>query len=1450
MGKKLSYAALERRVTELEQADYRARSYLSVAKVLFVVLDTRGDITLVNKYGLETLGYTEEELVGKNWFKTCLQEQFRDTILEVYHQLMAGDIEPVEYYENPVVRKDGRELIIAWHNTLLKDSDGAIVGSLSSGNDITEQTQVQEALRKSEEAYRNILENMEDGYLEVDLDGNFRDCNRSFHRMMGYTKEELTGRNYMEFMDNENRDRVFQLFHGIYETREPVSKAEWKFLSKDGKPRHSEASVSLVINEENEPVGFRGFGRDITDRKKIEAELQQAKDEWEQTFDAVHDLIMIIDNNHRVVRANKAMADRMHMRPEEMTGKYCYELVHGLDNPPAFCPHSSLLKDNRFHSVEVREERLDADFIVTVSPIMLLKDGQAGSVHVAHDITLRKKAEEILALSESRFRDISLSMADWIWEVDATGRYIFSAGKANQVLGYDNDELLGKTPFDFMVEDEAETLKKRFKEIIGNKQPIVDLKNWNLKKDGTRVCLLTNGVPFFDDDGELLGYRGVDKDITRDLQIAEKLKQALETTEKIIDNVPIGMLIVGKDKIIQRINKAALAMTGYKYRDEIVGHVCHKSICPAKQGQCPITDLGLMVDRSEKIVLRKDGRQVPVYKTALPLIIDGQDVIIEAFMDISPLKEAENALTESREKLRAVMETIVDPVIVYDTQGKVTYLNPGFTRVFGWSADEVLGRRIDFVPEEELTNTQQALAQVLSGEALSGFESRRKTSSGAVIAVRIGAALLLDPNGLPSGIVVNIHDITREKKTQDELSQMNQELEKAIQNANMLASRAESATEAKSSFLANMSHEIRTPLNGVIGMTGLLLDTDLTRDQRHCATVVKNSGEALLRVINDILDFSKIEAGKLEIETIDFDLRSLLDDFASMMSLRIQQKNVEFVCAVAPEVPALLQGDPGRLRQILTNLVGNAVKFTEKGEISVLTHLEKESPRDVTLLFSVKDTGIGIPENKQGILFQSFSQADASTTRKYGGTGLGLAISKKLSEIMGGEIGLNSSPGKGSEFWFTACFQKQKEAPHPVMPMQKHDLKGVHILVVDDNDTNREILQRQLGSWGCRVTEAMDGQDALRQLHKARDGNDPFGIAILDMQMPGMDGMSLGSAIKADDKLKEVHMVMMTSIGQAGDARRFEKAGFAAYLIKPVGYSDLLDCLTTLVSCGARPEQETAILTRHSIRELQRGNIRILLAEDNIVNQQVARGILKKFGFTGVHTVLNGSEAVKAVEGSDFDLVLMDVQMPEMDGFEATRNIRRIELESGRQRMPVIAMTAHAMAKDRDLCIVAGMDDYLTKPIDPRLLSEALDRWLPKKKTPPPAPGSVPGKPEAQKTNAEKNLTVFDKIALLGRLMGDEELLGIIIRTFLDDAPRQIAALRQCISEKNTQGAGKQGHQLKGASGNVGGDALRKIASEVESAGKDGNQDELDRLLPLLEHAFDQLKQAMETSIG
>jgi PAS domain S-box-containing protein len=706
-------------------------------------------------------------------------------------------------------------------------------------------------------------------------------------------------------------------------------------------------------------------------------------------------------------------------------------------------------------------------------------------------------------------------------------------------------------------------------------------------------------------------------------------------------------------------------------------------------------------------------------------------------------------------------------------------------------------------------------------------------------------------------------DITASKKAEEELVETNRRLEETILLSNEMAIQAEMANVAKSEFLANMSHEIRTPLNGVIGMTGLLLDTDLTDEQHHYAHAATTSAESLLSLINDILDFSKIEAGKLDIEILDFDLHSLLDDFSETIAFKTHEKGLELLCSIDPEVPALLRGDPGRLRQILTNLTGNAVKFTSAGEVAIRVSLSSKTDEESLLRFSVHDTGIGIPEEKIGLLFNKFTQVDASTTRKFGGTGLGLAISKELVEMMSGEIGVISEEGKGSEFWFTARFGNQQRGALVEVQLPA-DLHGIRILIVDDSAANREILMKRLAYWGMRPVETGDGALALKALDKGIEAGDPFRVAIIDMQMPGMDGETLGWAIKSDMRMADTKLVVMTSIGIRGDARRFRDAGFEAYLTKPARYQELFNILSVLMSDSISPDKGIEdnlssnirpIITRHSapkqVRLFTDTGARILLVEDNLTNREVATGMLKKFGLQA-DTATNGAEAIKALKANPYDLVLMDIQMPVMDGIEATRQIRSAEIEISKQDLgalrsdiPIIAMTAHAMKGDRERFLEAGMNDYLSKPISSKVLADKLERWL--------APGAgYKGKTEEtriQEQSSSKGSPIFDYQVLMERLMDDEDLVKTIMKAFLSDIPQQIVKLKEFIDAENSIGAGRQAHTIKGAAANVEGISLREVAFEMEKAGKAGELNSVKALFGDLELQFNRLRESMESKL-
>ncbi len=837
-------------------------------------------------------------------------------------------------------------------------------------------------------------------------------------------------------------------------------------------------------------------------------------------------------------------------------------------------------------------------------------------------------------------------------------------------------------------------------------------------------------------------------------------------------------------------------------------------------------------------------------------------------------EQAEEALKRSEQLLRNVIDGLGSYMFVgmLKSDGTLIETNQPALMIAGLKPEDVFGKPFEegywwSYSEPVKRQLRAAIERAARGEP-SRYDVQIRVGEGQFIDLDFCIQPLQDETGEIVFLIPSAVDITERKQAEEELHRAKEEAERLSEYseqqtvfAKKMAAQAELANAAKSEFLANMSHEIRTPMNGVIGMTGLLLDTHLNEEQRRYAEIVRISAESLLGLINDILDFSKIEAKKLDLEVLDFDLSILMEDFTAVLAMRAHEKGLELFCSIDSDVPTLLRGDPGRLRQVLTNLGANALKFTHRGEVSIRVSAADEKNRthdnDVLLRFSVRDTGIGIPEDRIGTLFDKFVQVDASTTRKYGGTGLGLAIAKQLAELMGGRIGVESKKDHGSEFWFTARFGRQAEGIRR-QSIPPADLNGVRVLIVDDNATSREILDKHLTAWGMRPSEAKDGPEALHALNQAVDAHDPFRVALIDMQMPGMDGAALGRAIQQDERLAGARMVMLTSLGTRGDARKFEEIGFAAYATKPVRHDEL----RTVLSLALRDrvdagEAVQAIATRHTAREIlnrfKDRKVRILLAEDNITNQQVALGILKKLGLSA-DAVANGAEAVRAVESIPYDLVLMDVQMPEMDGLEATRIIRNSKPESGVHpvagsgipvsRIPIIAMTAHAMQGDRERCLEAGMNDYISKPVAPLALAEVLEKWLPQDDDP---PGMIKDE-SVKKADASPSHSspVFDRAGMMARLMDDEDLARTVIQGFLQDIPLQIKALRSYLDAGDGEKAQRQAHTIKGASANVGGEALRAAAFEMEKAAKAGNLNAVRAGMDDLEVQFERLKVAME----
>ncbi len=1995
----------ERKLAEqkIEQERNRSQQYLDIAGVMFVVINIDETVSLINKKGCEILGAPAEQIIGKNWFDNFLPAKTRKQVKNVFHKLLRGNIEAVEYYESPVLTKHGEQRIIAWHNSVVRDATGLIISTISSGEDITARTAALEALRLSEEKNRSILQHAQEAIFIVQ-DLRIKFPNPAALALTGYSEQELLSKNFEFFIAHEDRKMVLKIHRKRLAGEAVTETYDFRIINKSGRKFWINVTAKSVLWEGKPAVLV--FMRDIDVEKKVLEALKESEEKHRFLTDNLKDVVFSISLTGKVEYCSPAIKEFGGYDPEEEVGNHIVKyFARRADLLVALGKIKRAPITKKSSSLEfLFQPKCGEPFWVEVSGKPLIIDDKVKKIQcVMRDISQRRQIEDELRASETRFRDIAESSADWIWEVDQHGSYIYVSNSVEQLLGYEATELLGKKPFELMPEEEAKQIENKFKQIASKKLPMVDLENWNVTKSGKKVCLVSNGVPIIDEKGRLMGYRGVAKDITERKITAEKLAQvqkiyqeAIETAhgmpyrfhlsnrtyeffgkgadalfgmpvsnltaekfeamrknivfahankyqtikeylaafdrgeirkfqadfciqtpsgeEKWISDssVPIndektgqvigslgilqditerkhvemeiqqqvaraelintvgqrvsseleldvllaevvnsvcnsfhyyGVMLLLLDKKTSRLNlqsiaggytdvfpadlsiaigegmigkaaetglaqvsedvtnnvfyirkanektKSELSLPIKDRKNQIIGvldiqsdkqcffeeaqvsaletlctqvasaienarlykeaqselkvrkatekklvqndtllratlestadgilvvdrngRVSHANRLFAKMWKIPedllktkddkkllefvrdqlidaevflakvqqlydsseqsfdmlhfkdgriferfsspliqdskitgrvwsfrdVTEqkkaeqaleyerylfscladnlpdaiyfkdeqsrcikinqanamkLGLkdaseavgktdfdffsaehalaaFNDEQEIIKTGKaltnieeketwgDGKETWVSTTKMPLrdangkiigtfgisrditkhkltemaikdseakyralfenaadpififdkettkfldcnqkVIDrygyskeelkimtpldlhpddekddvkqhlqndttqeyynhltksgkkfqveistsavkygNRDARLSVVRDITARLKAEEALRENDQKFRAVVETTTNGICIADPYENLSYVNKGFADMLGYKAEDMVGKNLS----EFTTPAQYAIFREQTKKRQKGKHNNYETvlihRNGSPIDVLVAASPLTEASGTFKGSMGVFTDITERKRAKEELEKKNRELDKALL-------KAESATRAKSEFLANMSHEIRTPMNAVIGMTGLLLDTKLTSEQMEYVETIRSGGDALLGVINDILDFSKIESGKIELENIAFDLRECIEDCLDLQAPKAIQKGIELAYFCEAGTPNSIISDVTRVRQILTNLLGNALKFTEKGEVIVTVKPLKIRGANHELLFSVKDTGIGIQKERMNRLFKSFSQVDSSTTRKYGGTGLGLIISKRLSEMMGGTMWVESEVGKGSTFFFTIKAKYAEEKPKVYLKSKLPRLDGKKILIVDDNETNCRILALQTKTWNM---ESMTTASPLQAL-KWFKNNEHFDAAILDMQMPEMDGLTLAQKIRKTKNASDLPIILLTSLGKReNDTEKLKELRLANYLTKPIKQSQLFNVFSEIffgTPLAKKTKKEILYIDENMAAKFP---LKILLAEDNLVNQKVALRVLSKLGYR-VDVVSNGIEAIQAITRQHYDTILMDVMMPEMDGLEATRRI--IEKFSN-DRPHIIAMTAGAMKDDYEKCAAAGMDDYITKPIDLSQLIEVLKKAATKteqKKQSAEKKSSLLTEP-SQQTITDK--PVIDKTVIenLSALDENNEFLKEMITIYLQDAPVLVENIKKGLVTKNRELFVRSAHTLKSSSANVGAMKLSELGKQLELQGNNGGLKNADDQTRELEAEFKLVKQALQ----
>lgn len=1280
-------------------------------------------------------------------------------------------------------------------------------------NRVLERTQ---ELERTMSIVRAMSDASLDAMIMIDSHGKVQFWNSAAAVMFDLPAEEAMGKQMHEiFVPEEARGKAMIGLEKFRETGQgPVIGGimEETAMRQDGTTFPVEIAISS-FQHEGEWFAV-GSLRDISARKEQEEALLHAEEMNRNILQSVGEGIFGVDSEGCILFINQAALNMLGYEPDEVFGQPIHDLIHhhhadGSEYGVEDCPmHRAFTEARRFkidNEVLWRKDGSSFPVEYTAAPIER-ENSVDGAVVVFHDITERREAEWALKKLSSVVEQSPVTVVI----TDHKGVIEYVNPMFSEVTGYTAEEAVGQSTSVMKSGQHSEEFYKELWETISSKD------TWhgefiNKKKNGELFWESAVISPILGNNDEIEFFVAIKQDISDQKAMEEELLKSKEQLQYILDTSPVGVAFSTKG-IIHFANPRFKEMYGVSIGDESPDLYVNKS--DRDEIVREMKENGI-VSNWEIKMYNAEGEERDILITYLPIAYDGEEGILGWLLDITARNQAFQAIERSQKQLSALFDALPVGVTMIAQSGKILTANSISNEILGVTTDEHTERNVSD-DKWEIIHPDGTLMEVEEFPASRCIEENRVIKSvemgvnrpqGDTVWISTSAAPVGEDVG--GGVAVAFEDITSRKE-------METQLVSALD-------KAEEATRAKSDFLANMSHEIRTPMNAILGMGHLALKTELTSKQRDYLEKIDMAAKALLRIINDILDFSKIEAGKLDIEHVDFSLEDILDNLSNLISVKAQEKGVELFFRVDPDVPLNLIGDPLRLGQILINLCGNAVKFTSEGEIVVGIGVEEKSDKDIRLRFEVSDTGVGMTDEQKAKLFTAFSQADASTTRKFGGTGLGLTISKRLVEMMEGEVGVDSEFGKGSNFWFTALLGVNEEKSSKKF-LLKEDFVGLNVLVVDDNITSQNILREMLEDFEFKVTIASSGPEALDILETT---NTPYKLVLMDWKMPEMDGIETSRRIKDNAVIKDVPtIIMVTAYGREEVINQAQEVGLDGFLVKPVGQSVLFN---TIMEVFGQQVERTGLRDigseEFSHTLLHARGARILLAEDNEINQQVACELLEGVGLI-VDVAENGRIAVEMANAKPYDLILMDIQMPEMDGLEATASLRADEKFND---LPIVAMTAHAMAGDREKSLAHGMNDHITKPIDPSELYEVLSRLIPDGEREP-----APEKPKAvqEEVGLPDEIAGIDIQSGLMRVNNNRKLYRELLVKVHDNYSQSGEEVETLIANGQHDDAQILAHTIKGLAGNIGAGELQEAAAVVEGAlkkGESASDDDLKR---------------------